>query len=88
VRGRPTDPGVRRGAAPDRQFAAPQLRSTAGRLWVAWPKKASSVPTDLTFETVQRTGLDAGLVDNKSAAVDADFQGLQFVYRLEDRPAR
>ena len=57
-----------------------------GRLWVAWPKKASRVDTDLTFEIVQRLGLDAGLVDNKSASIDAVFQGLQFVYRLRDRP--
>jgi hypothetical protein len=57
-----------------------------GRLWVAWPKKASKVATDLTFETVQGIGLGAGLVDNKSAAIDDDFQGLQFVTRLKDRP--
>jgi hypothetical protein len=56
-----------------------------GRLWVAWPKKASGIRTDLTFETVQRTGLDAGLVDNKSASITDDFQGLQFVVRLRDR---
>ena len=60
----------------------------AGRLWVAWPKKASKVPTDLTFEVVQKIGLDAGLVDNKSASIDEVFQGLQFVYRLKDRPKR
>lgn len=60
----------------------------AGRLWVAWPKKASNVDTDLTFEAVQRLGLDGGLVDNKSASIDGVFQGLQFVYRLADRPAR
>ena len=58
----------------------------AGRLWVAWPKKASRVGTDLTFEIVQTIGLAAGLVDNKSASVDDVFQGLQFVYRLKDRP--
>jgi hypothetical protein len=58
----------------------------AGRLWVAWPKKASHVPTELDFGAVQRIGLDARLVDNKSASVTEDFQGLQFVYRLEDRP--
>ena len=57
----------------------------AGRLWVAWPKKASSVATDLGFDSVQRIGLDAGLVDNKSASLTEDFQGLQFVYRLKDR---
>jgi len=58
----------------------------AGRLWVAWPKKASSVANDLDFDTVQRIGLDAGLVDNKSASITEEFQGLQFVFRLKDRP--
>ena len=60
----------------------------AGRLWVAWPKKASGIHTDLTFDVVQTTGLDAGLVDNKSASIDEVFQGLQFVIRLRDRPER
>jgi hypothetical protein len=60
----------------------------AGRLWVAWPKKAAAVPTDLTFEVVQGVGLEAGLVDNKSASIDEVFQGLQFVVRLRDRSAR
>jgi hypothetical protein len=58
----------------------------AGRLWVAWPKKASKLPTDLDFDTVQRMGLTTGLVDNKSASITETFQGLQFVYRLKDRP--
>jgi hypothetical protein len=58
----------------------------AGRLWVAWPKKAAALPSDLDFDTVQRIGLDAGLVDNKSGSVTEEFQGLQFVYRLKDRP--
>jgi hypothetical protein len=57
----------------------------SGRLWVAWPKKAAKVETDLSFEIVQRIGLDEGLVDNKSASIDDVFQGLQFVYRLKDR---
>jgi hypothetical protein len=57
-----------------------------GRLWVAWPKRASGLATDLDFSRVQRTGLDAGLVDNKSASITEAFQGLQFVYRLADRP--
>jgi hypothetical protein len=60
----------------------------AGRVWVAWPKKAAEVDTDLTFEVVQRMGLDAELVDNKSASVDDVYQGLQFVIRLKDRAER
>ena len=62
--------------------------ATAGRLWVAWPKKAADIATDLSFGTVQAVGLDAGLVDNKSASITATFQGLQFVRRRRDRPPR
>lgn len=57
-----------------------------GGLWVAYPKKAAHVSTDLTFENVQRTGLEAGLVDNKSCAIDDTWTALRFVYRLKDRP--
>lgn len=72
-----------------RRFAAlARILEPAGRLWVAWPKKAAAVATDLSFETVQRIGLEAGLVDNKSASVDDVYQGLQFVVRLRDRPPR
>jgi hypothetical protein len=59
-----------------------------GRLWIAWPKRASRVPSDITFDAVQQAGLDVGLVDNKSASLTEVFQGLQFVYRLKDRPRR
>jgi len=58
-----------------------------GRLWVAWPKKASGVETDLTFTIVQEHGLAAGLVDNKTASITDVFQGCQFVMRLRDRPS-
>ena len=57
----------------------------AGRLWIAWPKKTAGVPTDLSFEAVQSVGLDAGLVDNKSASIDDAFQSLQFVVTRKDR---
>ena len=60
----------------------------AGGLWVAWPKKASCVATDLTFDPVQQTGLDCGLVDNKVCAIDETWSALRFVYRVADRPAR
>ena len=55
-------------------------------LWIAWPKKASKLETDLDFDTVQQTGLAHGLVDNKSCAIDERWQALRFVYRLADRP--
>jgi hypothetical protein len=72
-----------------RRFPGLAARITpAGRLWVAWPKRSSKIQTDLSFERVQGFGLDSGLVDNKSASITEVFQGLQFVVRLRDRPAR
>ena len=58
-----------------------------GGLWIAWPKKASGVATDLSFDVVQAIGLGAGLVDNKICAVDEVWSGLRFVHRLADRGA-
>ena len=58
-----------------------------GGLWVAWPKKASGVATDLTFEPVQEIGLHCGLVDNKVCAIDDTWSGLRFVRRVADRPS-
>ena len=66
----------------ERRFDA--LRETlepGDGLWVAWPKKASGIETDLTFDAVQSVGLRAGLVDNKSCAVDDDWQAVRFVFR-------
>ena len=57
----------------------------ADGLWIAWPKKAAGIENDLTFDIVQQTGLAAGLVDNKSCAIDDRWQALRFVYRLTDR---
>jgi hypothetical protein len=58
----------------------------AGGLWIAWPKRASGVATDLSDHVVRELGLAAGLVDNKVCAVDETYSGLRFVYRLRDRP--
>ena len=70
----------------ERRFDA--LKATlepADGLWIAWPKRASGIETDLTFDAVQQTGLAAGLVDNKSCAIDDRWQALRFVYRTRDR---
>jgi hypothetical protein len=60
----------------ERRFAA--LKRTLGSadgLWIAYPRKASRLETDLDC-----------LFDNKSAAVDEDWQAVRFVYRKSDRP--
>ena len=70
----------------ERRFSAlKRTLAPADGLWIAWPKKASKLETDLDFDTVQRIGLAAGLVDNKSAAVDDDWQAVRLVYRQTDR---
>ena len=58
----------------------------ASGLWIAWPKRASGIPTDLDGNVVREVGLAAGLVDNKVCAIDETWSGLRFVVRLEDRP--
>ncbi len=69
-----------------RDFArARSFLTPAGGLWVAYPKRSSAIATNLTFDNVQRVGLDGGLVDNKSCAVDDDWSAVRFVYRLKDR---
>ena len=55
-------------------------------LWLGWLKQASGGPTDLTEDGVRSHGLRYGLVDVKICAVDAQWSGLKFVYRIVDRP--
>jgi hypothetical protein len=59
-----------------------------GMLWIAWPKKASGVASDLTENIVRDIGLQAGLVDVKVCAINDVWSGLKFVYRLADRKSR
>lgn len=58
----------------------------AGALWIAWPKRASGVVTDVTEDVVRELGLAAGVVDVKVCAIDATWSGLKLVVRLKDRP--
>lgn len=73
----------------ERRFSALAKKLTpAGMLWVAWPKKASGVPTDVSDSVVRGHGLEQGLVDNKVCAIDNTWSGLRFVIRVADRPGR
>lgn len=75
-----------RAATLEAEFArAARVLTPAGALWVAWPKKAARVPTDLTEDRVRAIGLAAGLVDVKVCAVTEVWSGLKFVRRLADR---
>jgi hypothetical protein len=66
----------------------PALRAMmepAAGLWIAWPKRSSKVPTDITEDVVREVALPTGLVDNKVCAIDAVWSGLRLVIRLEHR---
>jgi hypothetical protein len=70
---------------PGRFAAAARALAPDGGLWVAWPKRASGVATDVTEDRVREVALAAGLVDNKVCAIDEVWSGLRCVYRLADR---
>lgn len=80
--------------APDRDALAERfprahaLLDPHGGLWAAWPKQSSALATSMRESDVRAAGLDAGLVDNKICAIDADWSGLRFVVRVEERPPR
>ncbi len=57
----------------------------AGGLWIAWPKRASGVATDMTENVVRDLALAKGLVDNKVCAIDATWSSLRIVVRVADR---
>jgi hypothetical protein len=65
----------------------PALKS-AGGLWIAWPKRAAKIATEVTEDTVRELALPTGLVDNKVCAIDETWSALRLVVRRElRRPA-
>jgi hypothetical protein len=66
----------------------PALRAMmepAAGLWIAWPKRASKVETDITEDVLREIALPTGLVDNKVCAVDETWSGLRLVIRVQHR---
>ncbi len=57
----------------------------AGMLWIAWPKRASKVTTDMTEDVVRDVALPRGLVDVKVCSIDETWSGLKLVTRKELR---
>ena len=72
----------------EEQLAALRARmAPAAGLWIAWPKRASRVPTDMTEHVIREIALPTGLVDNKVCAIDDVWSALRLVIRRELRPA-
>jgi hypothetical protein len=68
---------------------APLLKAIKadGMIWIAWPKKASGIQTDLTENLIRDRVLQTPLVDIKVCAIDETWSGLKFVIRKEHRAA-
>jgi hypothetical protein len=64
---------------------AKRQMTTDGMIWVAWPKKASGVTTDLNENVIREVGLKLGLVDIKVCAIDETWSGLKFVVPVKAR---
>jgi len=66
----------------ERRFpTAARCLAEGGGLWIAWPKKASGVTTDLTQAAVRSFGLGADFVDYKICSIDETWSGLLFARR-------
>jgi hypothetical protein len=66
----------------------PRLRARmapACGLWIAWPKRASRVPTNMSDQVIRDVVLPTGLVDNKVCAIDDTWSGLRLVIRKQNR---
>lgn len=59
-----------------------------GGLWIAWPKRASGMPTDITEDVVREVALPTGMVDVKVCAIDDTWSGLRLCIRKELRAGR
>ena len=65
--------------------ASPRRSTPNGTVWIAWPKKASKVATDITEDVLRELLLPTGWVDNKVCAIDDTWSGLRFALRRELR---
>ncbi len=61
--------------------AARSMDPAGSALWVAWPKKSSGVPCDVSENEVRAFGLARGVVDYKICAIDQKWSGLCFARR-------
>src|SRR5258708_5906314 len=62
-----------------------KLIAPEGMIWISWPKKASSVQSDITEDVVRSCALPLGLVDIKVCAVDEIWSGLKLMIRKSER---
>ena len=69
----------------------PRLTSAAepaGLVWIAWPKRTSGVPSEVTEDVLRAALLPTGWVDNKVCAIDDTWSALRFALRKDHRHRR
>ncbi len=57
----------------------------AAALWISWPRRAAGHVSDISENALREVFLPLGVVDVKVAALGADWSGLKFVRRKENR---
>jgi hypothetical protein len=65
----------------ERRFSSVKEAVGEGTLWMAWPKRASGVRTDLTEDVIRDRALANGMVDTKVCAIDETWSGLRLTLR-------
>jgi hypothetical protein len=64
-----------------RRFEPVERAVGEGTLWMAWPKGASGVDTDLDENVIRDLALARGMVDTKVCAIDETWSGLRLTRR-------
>jgi hypothetical protein len=72
------------------RVALPRMVSASqqGGVWIAWPKRASGIASDVSETEVRALGLAEGLVDHKICAINHTWSGLRFALRKDATPTR
>ena len=55
--------------------------SKTAPVWIAWPKRGSTIKSDLWQQSVRKIGMDEGMVDYKVCSIDTDWSALLFTWR-------
>jgi hypothetical protein len=73
-------------ALPERLPPLAERIFPAGAVWIAWPRRAGGHESDITDQVIRNHALPLGIVDVKVAAIDANWSGQRYVWRVEKRP--
>ena len=55
--------------------------SKTAPVWIAWPKRGSTIKSDLWQQSVRKIAMAEGMVDYKVCSIDADWSALLFTWR-------